>query len=223
MSTIDTRRLIEQLAGDAVPVRRLPSPWLRTTLWLALAGVNLVVFVLVMSPRPDLAVAICDPTFILEQLAALATGITAGLAAFASVVPGSDPRMLLLPLLPLAVWLASVGTSCVASWIRTGPDGLTLTPDWACFPAIALLGFAPAVIIAYMLRRGVPLTPHLTAALGGLAAAGLGSFGLRFCHAQDASLMVLVWQIGAVVLLSAASAAAGRLVLCWRILSRRSR
>jgi len=223
VSTIDTQQLIERLAGDAAPVGRLPAPWVRTALWLALAAVNLLAFVLVMSPRRDLGAAIANPAFITEQLAALATGITAGLAAFASVVPGFDRRALILPLLPLAVWLACVGTGCATSWIRFGPAGLTVTPDWACVPAITLIGLAPAAIIAIMLRRGAPLTPHLTAALGGLAAAGLASFALRLCHAEDASVMVLIWQIGTVALLTAAAAAAGRWVLGWGILTRRGR
>ena len=56
--------------------------------------------------------------------------------------------------------------------------------------------------MAVMLRRGAPLTPFATMALGGLAAAALGDFGLRLFHSQDASLMVLVWQFGTVVVLS---------------------
>jgi hypothetical protein len=67
-----------------------------------------------------------------------------------------------------------------------------------------------------MLRRGAPLTPSITVALGGLAAAGLGNFGLRLFHAQDASLMVLVWQVGSVAILTMAAACAGRLLLNWR-------
>ena len=223
MSTVDTRQLIEQLAGEAAPVGRLPSPWVRTGFWLALAAVNLLVFVLVMLPRRDLSAAVSDPRFVIEQFAALATGVTAGLAAFASVVPGFNRRALLLPLLPLAVWLGSVGTGCATSWIRFGPAGLTVTPDWACVPAIALIGLAPAVTMAFMLRRGAPLTPHTTAALGGLAAAGLGSFGLRLCHAEDASVMVLIWQVGSVALLTATAAVAGRWLLGWRLLTRHGR
>jgi hypothetical protein len=57
-----------------------------------------------------------------------------------------------------------------------------------------------------MLRCGPPLTPHTTTALGGLAAAGLGNFGLRLFHPQDAGLTVLVWQVGTVCLLPAIAA-----------------
>jgi len=67
-----------------------------------------------------------------------------------------------------------------------------------------------------MLRRGAPLTPHITSALGGLAAAGLGNFGLRLFHSQDASLMVLVWQVGTVFILTIMLAWAGQYLLNWR-------
>jgi hypothetical protein len=67
-----------------------------------------------------------------------------------------------------------------------------------------------------MLRRGAPLTPHLTATLGGLAAAGIGNFGLRFVHTQDASVTVLVWQLGSVFFLSALAGWVGHLLLNWR-------
>jgi hypothetical protein len=70
--------------------------------------------------------------------------------------------------------------------------------------------------MAVMLRRGAPLTPHITSALGGLAAAGLGNFGLRLFHSQDVSVMVLVWQVGAVCVLAAMAALAGRYLLNWR-------
>jgi len=57
--------------------------------------------------------------------------------------------------------------------------------------------------------------PTVTVALGGIAAAGLGDFGLRLFHAQDAALMVLVWQVGSVFVFAALAACAGRYVLNW--------
>ena len=70
--------------------------------------------------------------------------------------------------------------------------------------------------MAVMLRRSAPLSPHITTALGGLAAAGLGNFGLRLFHSQDASLMVLVWQVGTVFIPTAMAAWAGQYLLSWR-------
>jgi len=74
-------------------------------------------------------------------------------------------------------------------------------------------------MIAFMLRRGAPLSPHLTTALGGLAAVGLGDFGLRLFHAQDASAMVLVWQMGTVFLLTALAGWFGIFLLDWQVLT----
>jgi len=216
---MDTESLIRHLADTADPVSRLPSPSVRLANWLALAIPYVALVVLVMEPRGDLAAKLADAKYVIEQLAGLATGVTAGLAAFASVVPGFDRRILLLPLAPLVVWLGSLSLGCVQSWVEFGPAGLSVHPDWLCFPAIVLVGMIPAIALAFMLRRGAPLTPHLTRTLAGLAAAGLGNFGLRLFHPQDASVMVLVWQMGTVFALTALAGWAGRLLLDWRFLT----
>lgn len=213
---MQTERLIQTLVDTATPVRPLPRPWLRSALWLSLAIPYIALVVLVMSPRPDLAVKLTEARYLIEQFAALATGIAAAIAAFASTIPGYSRRIVLLPALPLAVWLGALGQGCVSAWIQFGASGLVFKPDWFCFPAIVLVGAIPAVSMVAMLRRGAPLMPCTTVALGGLAAAGLGDFGLRFFHPQDASLMVLVWQFGSVFVLAAMSACMGRYVLNWR-------
>src|SRR3546814_18751817 len=65
------------------------------------------------------------------------------------------------------------------------------------------------------LRRGAPMAPRMTVALGALAAAAVGNFGLRLFHYQDAGLMVLIWQFGSVALLSALAGWSGGAVLHW--------
>jgi hypothetical protein len=181
---------------------------------IAIPYITLVVFV--VSPRDDLLTKISESRFLIEQAAALATGIAAAAAAFATIIPGYDRRALLLVAIPAVVWLGSLGEGCLQQWIRFGPDGLSLETDWFCFPAILLVGAVPAIAMAIMLRRGAPLTPITTSALGGLAAAAIGNFGLRLFHPQDASLMVLVWQVGTVCVLTAMAALAGRHLMSWR-------
>ena len=77
-------------------------------------------------------------------------------------------------------------------------------------------GTVPAVAMVVMIRRGAPLTPHLTAALGGLAAAGIGNLGVRLFHPEDVSVMLIVWHVGGVMGLSVLAASAGQLLLNWR-------
>ena len=208
----DTEGLIYRLADRLEPVRPLARPAVRMAMWLAISVPYVVIVTVAMSSRLHASIRPLGARFLIEQFAALATGVTAAGAAFASVVPGSDRRLVLLPVLLLTLWLGSVGQGCVGDWIQQGSNGLVVRPDWPCVFGIIMVGAVPAIAMAIMLRCGARLTPHLTTALGGLAAAGLGDFGLRFVH-QDASVMVLTWQLGSVFGLSAATSLAGPLLL----------
>jgi hypothetical protein len=70
----------------------------------------------------------------------------------------------------------------------------------------------PAVAMAHMLRRGAPLTPRLTAGLGGLAAAGLGNFAVCLSHPHGYDL---IWHAGTVILLAVLAAWVGSYLLRW--------
>jgi len=221
---LDTEQLIHQLADHPAPVRRLPAPWRRAALWFAISlpYVAVVVFAHAMpaSMPIDPSHMLHDRQFIIEQIAILLTAITAVMAAFCSVVPGYDRRILLLPLLPLAIWLLSLGDGCINDWIRLGARGLELRPDWDCLPPAALIGIVPALAIVIMLRRGAPLYPRITLALAALAVAALGNFGLRVYHVGDASIMVLVWHFGSVIVLALIAGWIGQLVLNWKTAAR---
>ncbi len=210
---METQELIARLAAEAGPVRRLRPPWMRALLWLAIALPCVAAVVWSKIVQMDPGQMLADPRFVLEQAATLATAVAAALAAFASTVPGFDRRVLLLPLPPLAVWLASVGQGCVQDWLRLGANGLTLRPDWECLPYAAVIGIVPAIALVIMLRRGAPLLPRSTLMLGALSVAALGNFGLQAFHLHDASIMVLTWHLGSVGLLSAVGGLLGRRVL----------
>lgn len=216
MRKIDTRELVDRLSADARPAAPLRSPGLRLLGWLSASVAWIALVVYLMGPRPDLAAKAADFRWLIEQAAAATTGVTAAIAAFCSVVPGRPRWERLMPAVPLAVWVSVVGVGCVADWFGGGFDGSGFTPDWACFPGIAMVGLVPAVLMAIMLRRGAPLSPMYSVGLGGLAAAALGDFGLRLFHPTDAGLMVLVWQMGAVATLTLAYASLSRGLLQWR-------
>ncbi|SMF84026.1 hypothetical protein SAMN06265365_1663 [Tistlia consotensis] len=211
-----TDDVIRKIAGQASPVRPLPSPWLRAMLWLVVALCYAGVMVLMMSPRPDLTEVLARPEFQIEQLAALATAFTAAVAALSGTIPGRGRWMLLLPLAPLALWLGSVAWSSAPDWTGSGLQDVMLRPDWMCFPAIVAVGALPACLLVSMLRRGAPLTPCTTVGLGVLAAAAIGDVGLRFFHVQDVRLMILAWQLGSVAVLVALASCMGRYLFKWR-------
>ncbi len=210
-----TDALIARLSRQARPPRPLAHPVRRALGWAVIALGFAVAMVWAIGPRADLVERLGDARFLFEQGAALATGLAAAAAALALTIPGASPLWRLAPVVPGALWLGTLSLGCLRDWWAMGADGLRLTPDPACFFYIALIGSLPGLVLYLMLRRGVPLAPRLTLALAALAAAGLGNFGLRFFHAQDAALMVLVWQVGSVALIAALAGLAGRGLLRW--------
>ena len=195
----------------------MPRPWIRTAEWLVVALLYVVLVVFVVTLRADLAAKISDSRFVIEQMGALATVVAAAAAAFSTISPDHGRKFLAAPFLSLSIWFVSLGQAYIQSnsedWVLPDLDGLTRHPAWYCAPAIVLVASVPAIAITLMLHRGAPLAPHLTALLGGLAAAALGAFGVRFFCAQDGSLMVLIWQFGTMCVLSTLAGCAGHRLL----------
>jgi hypothetical protein len=215
-ANMETHQLIAQLANRAQPVTRLLPPWLRTALWLgASLGYVAVVAAACVLASGGLPGSI-GPRLVLELSAILATAATAAIAAFSSVVPGRDRRFLLLPLVPLGIWLATLGQGCLHDWQAFGSAGLQVRADWDCALPALILSILPAGAMLAMLRRGAPLLPGVSLALGALAAAAIANFGLRIFHAGDVSIQILVWHLGGAALLLIAASQGGHLLLNWR-------
>jgi len=212
---METNLLIERLTSDCRPVNCLRCPARRTATWLAISApyVALMEF---LSPGAHFMAMVDDPRFLIEQAAALLTTIAAAFAAFAVTIPGYDRRILLLPVPPLLVWLGALAAGSADELLRDGFAGLWLRGEWFCVRWILTIGAAPALVLAYMLRKGAPMAPYATAALGGLAAASLGQFGLRLFFAEEVSVLLVVWHVGALIAISAAAGWVGRQWMCWR-------
>ena len=131
-----TDELIARLALDARPVRPLPEPRMRATLWLAASAAYVLLLIALMSPDPARLAGIRAPRFWLEQLAAFATAITAAVAALASVIPGRSRRAWLLPIAPLLLWIATLAWGCIGDVTGKGLGGMTVYSDWPCLVAM---------------------------------------------------------------------------------------
>src|SRR5262245_53534297 len=210
---MDIDHLIRQLADSREPVTGLLAPWRRTARWLVASlvyvGIVVAACVFAIGGLPGSI----EHRLVLELAAILATAIAAALAAFSSVVPGRDRCFLLLPLVPLGLWLAMVSHDCLQDWQALGSAGLQVWADWDCALPALILSALPAGAMLMMLRRGAPLMPAVSLALGALAAAAMANFGLRVFHADDASIQILVWHVGGAVIAAMIAGAVGRRVL----------
>jgi len=104
---ITTPDLIEALAANLTPVRRLRPPVTRAACWLLLAALVLALLAVSQGIRPDLAQLLREPTFILGMSGALLTGVLAAVAAFMLSLPDRSRFCLLLPAPALVLWLST--------------------------------------------------------------------------------------------------------------------
>ncbi len=126
MRTADTEILIRDLAGQSSGVQPLARPAVRAATWLAIAVPSALLVMVMMPGHRDWVSRLLLPRVISEEAFALSTGILAAIAAFASVVPGYNRKVLFLPLVPLALWLGGLGQGSVREWLHVTSHGFSM-------------------------------------------------------------------------------------------------
>ncbi|QUN31721.1 DUF1109 family protein (plasmid) [Cupriavidus sp. KK10] len=210
-----TPDLIDTLAADATPVRRLRPPTVRAAGWLSLS-----VFVVVMAAfhhgvRPDLALKLEQSVFVASVAAALLTGVLAAVAAFVASVPGRSQRWLLLPIPALAGWFATIGYGCLTDWVRIGPAGISLGETASCFATVMMVALPLSLALLIMLRYVAKLSCEPIAICASLAVAATTAAALSILHPLDATVMILLWNIGVTLLFLVVSGRFGRQLFAW--------
>lgn len=209
-----TEALIRILALDAdrpvVPVARLI-----TKASLAGVGSSLLLFALILKPRPDIAAALVSPGFCLKLLVAACLAATA--VALLDVLARPMPRSRsLLPLMlgPLLL-AAGVAIELAVFPSDTWQPRLIGRNAPHCLALIPLLSAAPAVCLVLALRRAAPARPGLAGAVIGLAAGGCGAILYALTCPDDSPLFVAVWYSIAISVVTGACFLAGRRWLTW--------
>ena len=210
-----TPDLIDALVETATPVRRLRPPIVRAGLWLAFAAIVLGLIAIAHGVRPDFSDCMRQPLFVLGMLGALATGILAAVASFRLSLPDSSRLWIVLPLPALALWVATIGYGCLTDWVSIGPDGIRLGEAIRCFATLLLTSVPLSIAMLVMLRYTALLRPIEVSVLGGLAIAAVTAFALSLFHDLDATVMILIWNLGAAALIATLGSLFGRSMLTW--------
>ena len=205
-----TEDLIQSLAADAKPVRRLRPPFLRACGWLAVFVAGAGIVTIATGAWPDMLARLKDQRFAVELLATFATGLAAVIAAFYLSLPDRSRFWAILPLPPLALWLLSSGYECYRNWIELGPQGWRLGRSSDCFAFILTMSIPVALALYWALRRAVPLDALRVLIVGGLGVAALSAATLQFYHPFDVTVIDLAVHVTAVVIVIAIMAAVGR-------------
>jgi hypothetical protein len=171
------------------------------------------VLALLLTSRFDFSVNTASPGFMIQQSAAILMALCAVAAAFASIVPGYSRAVVLLPAVGVATWLTTLLSRVPQEWRSMGLSALADTHEPLCVATISLAA-APLVIgLTPMLRKGAPLTPRLTMALGLLGAASLSNVLTCIASPHQSAIAVLVWHGTTLAVLCMLAATVGRAVL----------
>lgn len=198
---ISTPELIALLVANARPVRSLRPPLVRSGLWLLLAVAVFVLLWLGHGVRQDLAQRVEQPTFVIGIVASLVTGILAAIASFLISLPDRSRAWVLLPVPALVVWVSTVSYGCLANWASIGPDGLHLGEAARCFATLLLTSLPLSLALFVMLRHAVLIRPNMVTISGSLAVAAITATALSLFHELNATVMVLMWNLGIAILI----------------------
>ena len=212
---ITTPDLIDALAANLAPVRRLRPPVTRAACWLLLAALVLALLAVSQGIRPDLAQRLREPTFILGMSGALLTGVLAAVAAFMLSLPDRSRFCLLLPAPALVLWLSTIGYQCLTNWVSLEPNGIHLGETAQCFATLVLTSLPLSLAMLVMLRYAAPLRPIAVTLTGSLAVAAISATALSLFHELDATVMILMWNLGTAALFVGLGGALGGKVFSW--------
>jgi hypothetical protein len=165
--------------------------------------------------RADLAERLHQPAFVVGQLAALATGVLAAVAAFMISLPDRSRRGGLLPAPALAIWVSTIGYGCLTDWVSIGPGGVQFGETVRCFTTLLLTNAPLSLALLVMLRYAALLRASAVAMTGGLAVAAITATTLSLLHRLDATAMILVWNAGIVTLIAGLGGVFGRRMFRW--------
>jgi hypothetical protein len=156
-----------------------------------------------------------QPVFVVGLAASLVTGILATIAAFMISLPDRSRAWLLLPIPALLVWLSTLSYGCLTDWVEMTPTGIDTGEAARCFATLFLTSFPLSITLLLMLRYAAALRPTETVITGALAVAAIAATALSLFHDLDASIMILIWNIGIAAVLVALGGAYGRILLAW--------
>jgi hypothetical protein len=207
-------RLVQALGADLTPVRRLAAPALRVLLWLAIVGAVALALTIVSDVGAMIRRLMAAPDMWLAAMASMLTAILAAAAAFQLSLPDRKAAWALLPLPAVLLWIGASGMGCLRAWPVA--EAYPMPPDQPEHCLIFILGLSLplSLLLIAMLRRGFSLRPNLTAIIGGLACASAAATLLNFIHPYDAAATDLAVHAFAVAIVILANTLfAGRILV----------
>jgi hypothetical protein len=206
---MNTDELIERLSREVPPVHPLWRPGWRAVAWLCAAAAYVVVLTVLLA-RSATPIELASPRVWLPHLVAIAAGLLASWASFASVIPGHSRLPAILAGIGTLIWIAAVVAA--SQWHSDIATIASARHELACVGVIVLGGLPLLLAMGAMLRRGAAFQPATTAAFAALAVGILTNIGACFWRPHAVDDVTLVWHGGAIIALVLVCAIGAQLV-----------
>ena len=208
-----TEDLISQLAGGLAPVNRLSPPTQRAALLVTLATLFIAALAAVRGLRADIDAKLADPSYLAAVIAAWLTGATATLAALEVSLPDRRRAWMWLPAPAAALWVWGVGFGCLAHWVTILEAKPVEESSVRCLVTLVSASIPLALALWVALGRAKPLRRNDTAWLAALAVAAFADTAHLLCHVVEATVFVLLMNLGlAAVIIAVLGALGGRVL-----------
>ena len=175
-----------------------------------------IIFILILTPRPDMVSAAGTYRFWFKCVFTLALAASAFPLVLQVFRPEASPgRWLWLLALAPAMLLAAASAELLVMPSSTWLPGMIGIKPIFCFYSICALSIGPLLAFLAALKFGAPSKPGLAGALAGIVSGGIGS-ALFIVHCpNDSPLFLLIWYSLAVGLVTLVGYLAGRRWLTW--------
>jgi hypothetical protein len=115
----------------------------------------------------------------------------------------------------LALWISTLGYRCLTDWIEFGDSGVRMGDAIRCFATLLLTSIPLSAALLIMLRYGAFLQATESSIMGGLAVAAITAFALSVFQDLEASVMVLIWNLGVAAAIAGLASVFGRGMFAW--------
>ena len=211
MKTDDLISLLSAEASAGPPPRR--------TVWAFLAAgaaASVLLLLVSLKPRPDLAQATQSVRFLFKFVATLSLALPALWLARRCLSPQASTDRWALPLLLAPLLLVSA----VGLELRVLPESawmpqLVGTNSRWCLGFVPIFSMPVLAALLLALKRGAPTRPRLAGLVAGLAAGGIGATVYAIHCTDDSPLFVAFWYTIGILIVAAIGAAISERVLRW--------
>ncbi|MFO0388359.1 MAG: DUF1109 domain-containing protein [Alphaproteobacteria bacterium] len=214
---VDTKQLINQLSSEAMPVKVVRPQRYAAFLLVLLSIYAICAQCWLEGFRPDLAMQLARPLFIVELLLLAAMLVSSSVASVYAMLPDGGERKTLMP---LPYFFSSGMLALVIVQLFLPQDVRMVMSDATshtheCTIYIAFSSILPAALIFGLLRKGASVMPMQAGGLAVIAAVSVGTITLRLAEANDEIIHLLSWHYLPSIFFASLGAVLGRYLLKW--------